>query len=269
MIVRSYSPQVHDRFYVGGDKAFVGDPYDFSGVARSSDNWWATLVSDNYFLSATHAHPGGGATVTFYEDNNPAGSTHSYTVGGGVAIAGSDLWLGWFTAVVDPSIARYAVLFDPPIENYLDLPIYTYGVPHRVGQNVVDFFDVDTIDGSTGVTMYFDYDGSDLPDTGGNETFLQSGDSGAPSLTIYEGMLTVLGIHWAISDSFPGTNEGEVSIDTFVPFYIDELNEEMADMGQSLTVVPEPTTTALLAVVGVILGSAALRRRTSRRKMAA
>ena len=42
----------NDRFYAGADKAFIGQPYDWSGVGLSSNGSWATMISPTYFVSA-------------------------------------------------------------------------------------------------------------------------------------------------------------------------------------------------------------------------
>ena len=70
----------------------------------------------------------------------------------------------------------------------------------------------------------------------------------------------MLGVHWAITDIFAGTNEGEYSLDTFVPSYISDLNTVLAVKSQAVSVVPEPGSTALFVVIaGTAL--AGLRRR--------
>lgn len=260
MVIRNYQPLRHDRFYAGLDKAFVGAPYNFSGVGFSNTGSWATLISDCYFISATHDHPGTSDTVTFRETNSLSDPSHAYTVAGGQQIGGTDLWVGWLNSAVDPSIARYSVLDLPTAANYVGLELYNYGLTNRVGRNVSDFLASQTVGPSTGDAMFYDYDNLDVPSVGGDETFIQVGDSGAPSFTVFGGNLTVLGVHWAITDIFPGTNEGEYSLDTFVPSYIAGLNTVLAAKSQSVSVVPEPASAALLILVaGTAL--AGLRRR--------
>ncbi len=261
MVVRNYQPLRHDRFYSGLDKAFVGNPYNFSGVGfDSATSTWATLISDCYFISATHFHPGAGEPVTFRETNSLADPSHTYTVTGGQQIGGTDLWVGWLNTAVDASIARYSVLDLPTAANYVGLELYNYGVASRVGRNVSDFLASQTVGPSTGDSMFYDYDNVDVPSVGGDETFIQAGDSGAPSFTVVDGRLTVLGVHWAITNLFPGTNEGEYSLDTFVPSYIADLNTVLAAKSQSVTVVPEPGS-GVLCVCLAVGAMAGLRRR--------
>ena len=259
MVIRDYQSLRHDRFYTGNDKAFAGNPYDFSGVGFTG-TYWATLISDSYFISATHFHAAINDSVTFWETNNQGGPSHTYTVAGGQQIAGSDLWVGWLNTAVDPSVARYSILDLPTYPQYLGLTLYNYGLTHRVGRNVSDLLSSETIGPSTGDVMWYDYNNIDTPSVGGDETFIQGGDSGAPSFTVYNGKLTALGVHWAITDNVPLTNEGEYSLDTFVPSYIAGLNQVLADKNQSVSVVPEPS-----AVMFILIGATGLAWRHRRR----
>lgn len=259
MVIRNHQPLSHNRF--ANNNAFIGNPYDFSGVGFTGTHW-ATLISDSYFISATHFHAAINDTVTFWETNDQSGPSHSYTVAGGQQIGGTDLWVGWLNSAVDSSIARYSVLDLPTAPEYLGLTLYNYGLTHRVGRNVSDFLFSTTVGPSTGDTMWFDYDNIDTPSVGGDETFLQVGDSGAPSFTVYGGQLTALGIHWAVTNNVPLTNEGEYSIDTFVPSYITALNAVLNPQGQSVSVVPEPSA-ALFIFIGATALALRHRRRTA------
>jgi hypothetical protein len=259
MIVRDYDPARHDRFYSGVDGAFIAAAFDLSGVGRSGEHW-ATMVSDSYFLSANHYHPGIGSTVTFWESNDLAGTSHSYTVASGQRIGSTDLWVGRLAGAAAASIARYAIPVFPSEIGYLGQIVYSYGKDHRVGRNVIEGIATVAVDGSTGRTLWFDYDNNDLPSVGGDETFLQGGDSGSSSFIARDSELFLTGIHWAITDEFPGF-EGEYWIDTFVPRYINEINSFLAEGGETLSLfaIPEPS-----AVIPVALSIIALLCRRSR-----
>ncbi len=251
MTIRDYDAKRHDRFYSGNDKAFVGESYDWSGVGNAS-NRWVTMVSPTYFLSASHLKPTG--SVTFYEENSKSTGGHTYTIAGGQRISvggnGTDLWLGKLTTSLDPAhqIKYYSVLDRPSEASYIGMELYNYGKPDRVGRNVVDSFVTATVSGYEGRSMIFDYDDDNVIDVGGDETKLVSGDSGGPSFTPWNGELTLMGIHWFIDTDADGK---ELSGDTFVPAYINAINDAMD--GESLTVVPEPATMALwlLALLGL------------------
>lgn len=234
MTVRHYMPSRHFRFYDGSDKHFVGSSYNFSGVGSASSGRWATLVTDNCFLSAFHLHPEVGDKVTFWSSDNHTGPSYSYTVAGGVRIGKSDLWVGWFdkSVIVNPAIARYPVAMLRTVKGYLGLEMYNYGVNHRVGRNVLDGLSMTRLGRSKGVAVWYDYDDNDVPSVGGDETYLRSGDSGAPSFAIFNSRLALIGIHWMITN-FPVV-DGVRSSDTFVPAYFDQINKVLAKRSQSL-----------------------------------
>lgn len=231
MIVRHYNPARHDRFYSGIDKDFVGASYDFSGVGMSNAGNWATLVTDNSFLSSSHRHPAPGETVTFWATNDLSGPSYTYKVKGGERIGMSDLWIGWFdsTVTVDNSIIRYQVPVLVAKKDYIGLKLYNYGMQHRVGRNVLDKIVPAQIGNTTGLTAVYDYDNKDVPLVGGDETCLKAGDSGAPSFAVFNSRLVFVGTHWAVSHNPFG------SIDTFIPVYIEQINKVLAKMGQSLS----------------------------------
>jgi hypothetical protein len=230
MTVRYYSPMRHDRFYRGNDKDFVGASYDFSGVGIGNLGHWAILVSDSCFLSAYHLHPADGEIITYWSSNELSGPHFTYVVTGGARIGKSDLWVGWFdkSVNVDASIARYPIPFLPSVQNYYGLLLYNYGVSHRVGRNVLDLVAINTVGSSTGFVMLYDYDFNDFPFVGGDETCLVAGDSGAPSFTVFNAKLYLIGIHWASTKNPTGSQ------DTFVPMYFDEINKILSVRGQTL-----------------------------------
>lgn len=251
----------HDRFYTGADKAFHAAAYDFSGVGRSSDGRWATMISPRYFVSARHSHPStnGSTTVTFYEGNTKSSGGHTYTVdswsfrtsyGGD----GSDLWLGRLTGDIPAAadIAYYPVLDLDSDSDYVDRLIYTYGRPDRVGLNNIDQVHTRSVGSSKGRVIDFDFDA--VGGAGESESYLMSGDSGGPTFTVWDGALALLGIHWYNTGTAP-PDPGDYSGDSFVPYYISQLNDNM-DFGQSVTTVPEPASIILLT-----LGAMGLLRR--------
>jgi hypothetical protein len=273
LYIRSYSPAQDNRFYSGSDKNFLGKLYDFSGVGFSSSNAWATLVANNYFLSANHYHPATGNTVTFYATNSTSGPSYTYTVTGGMQIAGTDLWLGWFgsSVNVNSSIARYPIEILPTSNAYKNQILYTYGLDQInrtnqvVGRNVLDNLSYTTDGTSTGLTAWYDYDGKDTPSVNGDESYLLVGDSGAPSFVVVGSKLALVGIHWAHTDAT--AVNGASSVDTFVPQYFSQLNLAMTSRAESLTAVPEPSVLWYMPVmaIGIMLQQ---KHRTSARLLA-
>jgi hypothetical protein len=250
LLISDYTPAEYNRFYSGSDKNFIGQAYNFSGVGYSSDGRWATLVSNNYFISAYHYYPGQytpGATVTFYATNNLAGSKYTYTVAGGQRIGMTDLWIGWFDTPVDPSIARYPVEMLPTYGDYQGQTLYNYGRDQTtfstpvVGRNVMDSFYSESWDGSKTDVTYYGYN-SATP----SEAFLQGGDSGAPSFVAVNSSLALIGPHWLAYTYADNTPAG--SADTFVPSYFNQVNNVMAAKGETLMAVPEPNLSCYIFI---------------------
>lgn len=230
----------HDRFYVGADKAFVGESFDWSGVGRSSNGGWVTMISPTYFVSANHYHPNAGDTITFFEGNTLSKGSHTYTVDafgfdttyGGVS---SDLWLGRLAAPLNPKhrLAVYPVLALANDTAYLDLFLLAYGAPNRVGTSrlgaIVDDFEI----GRTR-TLRFWFHAEEGTGTGAGDCHLIGGDSGGPSFALVGGKLVLIGVHFTTNDT-NGVPDPEDSWpfgfgwsgDSFVPFYIDQLHANM------------------------------------------
>jgi hypothetical protein len=104
-----------------------------------------------------------------------------------------------------------------------------------------------------------EYDYNTISGFGADECYLIGGDSGGPSFVDYNGRLALVGIHY-YNGGTPGPEDlGPISGDSFVPYYIPQLNANMG--GEVVSVVPEPGTLLLLIVAAAMLASAAWRRR--------
>jgi hypothetical protein len=256
----------NDRFL--NSSSFIGQPYDWSGVGLSNGGSWATMISPTYFVSATHDHPTPGQTVTFHTDNNPNGPTQTYTVANygyqtnssqiaGATYSGSDVWLGQLTAPVASNIAKYPVEKLASSSAYLGQTIWTYGYSNRVGKN-----NIDSISALNGVytpestqVMYFGYNATG--GQGADECYLEGGDSGGPAFAVVNGSLALLGTGFVNAVDLgltsggynTGIYDGAPSGDAFVPFYTDQLQDNMgSERLTTVGAVPEPITMSLLGM---------------------
>ena len=269
LVIDGFDAERHERF--SNDSDFIGDSDNWSGVGRNGT--WATMVSDSFFVSASHSHPGNGASITFYHGNNAAGASdtrETHTVGQGWRIDGSDLWLGRLgtsttTSSVSSSVAKYGIA-DISLSNSLNSELYVFGTGtvattttgQRVGSNLSD----DTISGfndsnlnGTGNVFLYDFDVGVA-----DEARVVGGDSGAPSFLMTDSDPLLLGIHWFRYEDLSTTPGTLGSGDTFVPSYISQMNALMSPFGQSLTVVSVPEPSVFLGT-GVALLLAGMRRR--------
>lgn len=282
LTVVGYNSVVNDRFASGYASApvpntsgsFVGAGLDLSGVGWNplDPKQSFTMISDEYFVFATHHAP--GATIEFFSPalyaanpGNPSAAIVTLNVSGTVfrpsttTILGtglSDLSIGKLSSPISNAygITSYPILDLPTLNHYLGLTLLTYGhggtstTSPRLATNTLDEFALVDLFSPTGVPDSFDFV-FDL-DTGvGGESYIQSGDSGSPTFVLREGVLTLIGTHSAIDpDSDP-----QLAVDNFIPFYLNQ----MALAGvEFATFAPEPGRTSFL-LVGLI--STILRRR--------
>jgi len=239
MTIRTYSAARHNRFYTGSDKNFIGASYNFSGVGQFSTGHWATLLSDNYFITAAHYSPAIHEPVTFYATNSRLGNSYTYTVENLTRIKTAsgeltDIMVGRLNTAVDKSITRYPILELPKQSDYLGKILYNYGTQDIVGRNVSDEISYGYDGSSLNQVLWYDYDGNDTPSVGGDETLLQVGDSGAPSFIATSSGLALVGIHW-LSD------RSTISGDSFIPAYSSNISAILSANGQTLMAVPEPS----------------------------
>ena len=267
LLIAGSSPATNDRF--ANNPSFVAAAYDWSGVGRAASGAWATLLTPNVFLSATHYRPAIGSTVTFYPGNDPSATALGRTVAGGQQIAGSDLWIGHFASALPPSIETYARVTIP-----ISSPTFatsglagaaglmsgvsaspSYGpdpiLAHAVGTNAVELFipGVST-GGSTGDTLVtvrnlpgdgaFGY----VPTT--HESQLTVGDSGSPLMLISGGQLHLAGIAWAVGMADIDPGDGVAARELSYYTYTGNLETGIANY-IALNSVPEPSALALVA----------------------
>jgi hypothetical protein len=211
-------------------------------------------------------------TISAAPNLAPFRPTTTFDIGQGPQTLPSDVYFGTLSSPIPASdMIDFYPVTNAATSAFLNLPFFATGQnpaysnpstgtssPH-FGKNNVDAIGLLSFDGATPVneaTQAYIYDfNSGLP----GEMHLISGDSGGPSLLRTNGQLGVLGTHYGLDVQ---TN---TSADTFLPFYINQINEHMAGqgLGYQLTVVGVPEPSALL-LVG--LAAASVRRLRARRR---
>ncbi|MFT6792261.1 MAG: hypothetical protein ACJAR1_000240 [Rubritalea sp.] len=241
----SSTAATNDRF--SNDPTFIANNMNLSGVGIDNTGKWATLVSENVFLSANHFKPSNGSVITFYATNDPTGSSITRTVASGQRIGDTDIWVGVLSSSVDSNYAFYDIGLSPSLvqNSYMvgrSVNSYTTTQNIAVGRNVLDSTATFTVAGATGTAILATYN-----ETGGvaYESLVQSGDSGAPMFTTdLSNELTIVGTNW-----FVGT-VGTVDTSGFTDL--------SSDRGAIQTIiaanaVPETTSIAMLSLASLML----------------
>lgn len=287
--IEGYQSEVHDRFVNDRmGETFVGDGFDWSGVGKringASFSNWATLISDQFFVSANHAKPGVGSIVRFWEDNDLGGAHHDRTVVSGQRIGSTDLWVGRLDSVLPGTIAHYEIPTSlittltsdaGCLDSYANTEVFTVGIRGErnfaIGKNRYDVGDETSERNGdfTAVGFIEDLD-ADTNFIDDHESFLQGGDSGAPSFQVNGGNLELVGIHSYITDSEVYSDSSglseiiscrtlESSLDTdrgrFISY--DNFVPEARSQILAVAAVPEPPAWAF---VGLCVIGAAIRQ---------
>jgi hypothetical protein len=222
-----YSPQRDARFYSGADANFVGAGLDWSGVGVTQSGWWATMISDRYFLTSYHiGQPKTDISVDFYRTNTMDTSLGNFDQEHidstfGIKIAGTDLWLGRLDQAPQSWVKRYPLIQRQSNTNYisyLDPSIYVYGFSGAgsnldytrsyLGTNTINTFSntYSDINGSTAIGLTYTQDANAGPD----EVALIGGDSSGPTFVKAPGGgLALAGLHWQINqDGYTDSSVG-------------------------------------------------------------
>lgn len=275
--IQNFTAATNDRF--ADAPGFIAGEYDWSGVGRSVDGKWVTMISPNVFLSARHFHPGSpgsgiGQSVLFHAGNEPSATPVARTIAGVQQVGGTDLWLGYLSSPVPASIATYAIsttvlssgsFGTSPLAN---APAYMSGISpttgdygsypatnQAVGTNRIEGFQSGvTVSGVTGDVLLL------VQNQAGDAEFshttyeaqLAGGDSGSPLMTVSAGKLVVSGIAWAVGtldiDPGPGVTNRTGTIYTYTGNYAPIIQNYV-----TANAVPEPssfTPVAMMALFG-------------------
>jgi len=292
----------YDRFVSGYPAApvpntsptFVGGGADLSGVGwtfAGSVPFSVTMVSERHFIGAAHAAPGPGGQISFFDSVSNVVRTYQVQSGrrpltefvnsqGQLQSLPSDVFLGTLTAPIPATdhIGFFAV--PSGAENsfvgastlpYGQNPAYGVANQLHLGRNNVQFLTTTSFDGNNPVNEASRVFAYDYTPANAGEFYLIGGDSGGPSFLNLSGRLTLLGGHYGVTNPTTTPNPGDQSVDTFLPYYIGQLNAFMAmdtdsthPNGYALTVVavPEPGTLFLTGMAAVV--AAYVRRRARR-----
>ncbi len=270
IMIDGYMDADNDRFTNSG--SFIMSGLDVSGVGQTSSSRWATAISRNVIISASHFAPSG--VVTFYPGNDPTATPVTRTITSGTTIANTDIYLGVLDSNLPNSITHYDIastpLFGAPDNTiqdagiFQDLTAFLFGIspydvdpdPSRsavndqaVGQNKIAGYveDADVLGNTDNDALVFFQD--DMPpDEVDYEAQYASNDSGAPAFLNQGGNLLLLGTA-AFTFTFPpeiGLPPGSA---------INYTGNQVAAINSFInaSAVPEPSAFLLAAIAGIPL----------------
>ena len=277
MIIDGFTDELNDRFT--NSSSFIANGLDLSGVGRTSDDGrWGTLISRNAVLTARHRPPNVGASIFFYESNDPNGTRHEAIITGGQPIGGTDLYISFLDRNVNSAIKVYdfattQLSSDPNPGNsydrgdagiWQDRNAYMVGVSATdrddreediaVGRNLISGYDDDVpfLTYTNNDILSLVFDSSTSSDFTSSEAFVQGGDSGAPLFVEDNGELILLGIN-----SFQINIGDPVTLQASGITYTGNRASNINDILTSIA-IPEPNSTL---VACVLLGMTSLTRR--------
>ncbi len=263
----NFDALTNDRF--ANDSSFIASQFDLSGVAHNGR--WATMISENVYITANHFSPGVGSSMTFYAGNDPSGfSVTREITSNRQRIGDTDIFVGTLDAALPSSFTFYNFATETintgpgggpnSFQNspYANAEAYAFGRSPTsfpasqnmaVGRNVLDNFASRTAAGATGASIEATFDG---PDGVEFEAMLETGDSGAPLFVENgEGGLTIVGVNW-----FVGTSGAD---EIFGAAYLGNYSDDIQAFIDA-NVIPEPATVLLL--LSALSGLVAVRRRS-------
>lgn len=259
---------------VENDNLFgLGTAFDFSGVGWSSDSTrrFATLISPSFFVSATHSRPSVGSVISFL---NSEGNIVQRTVLGYSATTfmgvTSDLTVGQLSAPITGSdhVSVYPLLFsgvsisatlDVLADNNPQTIVYGRGASSsssspRIGLNGWEIGPVSIDNPSVGGT------GTDdtviylmLDDNTTGEALVQGGDSGGPSFILYDGVITLAGVHSVVANLEIDGQEYDATGDSSVHYYADQIEAILNGEGESLSLVSYSGASGFVTIIPVVV----------------
>ena len=268
LVVRNFDPQdvpqIYHRFLEANGNRVANPDFIHAGTNLTGVGWYLpsggtdtsfaarrqyTMVSPIHFVGANHFRPALSGKLRFLTSTN---TIETRDIEGFVRIVdnngtGTDLLLGTLSSPILPSSG---ITFQP----YLSLPSeasyvgremaylgHTPGTPLflRGGTNgvisVQNFQPIPLnpsfLDNTRVLITTYEESGGDPGDS-----YVQVGDSGAPTLFSSNGQGAIVSIHSAvIVPDEPAGARTIFNLDTFIPHYIEELNAQMALEGYHMT----------------------------------
>jgi hypothetical protein len=275
IIVDAYTHATNDRF--SNNPNFIASAFNLSGIGQSAGGFWATAISNNVVISASHLFPSG--TVYFYPGNDPSVAPVTRQITSSQIIGQTDIWVAVLDHPLPASIATYPIanhtLSTTPSTMttlnvasagpYQGLNAYLFGISpfnttivgddrfdyndQAVGRNLISGYaenvPITNLDNDS-IVMYWDQ--SPSPDFVMHEAFFQSGDSGGPTFVDVSGQLVLLG-----TNLFAGTATiNDVSTGVSGISYLGNRASEIQSFIQ-MNAVPEPTSIALISIFGTTM----------------
>jgi hypothetical protein len=241
--IDAFSSLENDRF--ANDAQFIMQAYDLSGVALASNGRFATMISNNVFISANHFYPVNGTSMTFYSSNDGNGGSAIRTVQSSQRIGTTDIRVGVLNSPLSSSYNFYnfsteditSVTTGGSAFTRSDIFLANAFILGRsptafatsqdiaVGRNVIDNWATSiTAAGTTDSAAISVVNNSGDSNYVTHEAFLQSGDSGAPMFIEDGGALTMVGVNWFIANDGNNDLNGQSYLgnyDTEIQTYID------------------------------------------------
>jgi len=91
--IADFDTLANDRF--ANVESFVANSFDLSGIALNGAGRWATMISENVYVTAGHYAPGVGSSMTFYAGNDPDGTSVTRSITSNrQQIQGTDIFVG-------------------------------------------------------------------------------------------------------------------------------------------------------------------------------
>jgi hypothetical protein len=251
MEIRGYQASRHDRFLdflttpSWNDNAWFGSR-DFTGVGwmPSEPNRQFALVSPKHVVFATHYVPPNGTVIRFL---NASGITVDRTVAGAANVlngsgVATDLSLITLSSPIESSdgIVPFPYLNLETDAAYQGVILNVFGWYGKVGRGSVASIE-DYSEPGVGETRIVSFL---YPKASGNQDdgYLVVGDSGSPTFAMAGDVPALVGTHTAAGE----TDSDRINVDTFIPFYVTELNELLAPDGYQMTpAYPMPVTLSL------------------------